>query len=352
MSTDNSTAESCFYRGSSKSRQLHALVLVLRTLEMTCGMTIHVIHMSGKQMIAQGTDGCSRGSLMEGLMISTDMLTFVDLVLNAVERHPPILDWVRTWTDRPDLVALISEGWYKEGHGIMGGVLDKHKVWIPTHGKKGGLFLWTPPPAVGDAAIEELLKARHKRTDMFHVVMIPCLMTPQWRRLFNKACDFTFVVSPGTSFWPSDMFEPLWVGIILPFSQHRPWCFKQAPLLVEMGRDLREVLAAGETNGRDILQKILKLLGLVAPMLERMACGMLHVPGRAPSIPNVVNQGQARKPMAQGRGKTSKVGSRSQWRAYVHSFSVQTVLDAKSGRKKSMGSQGQSLYGVHKTGKP
>ncbi len=43
--TDNSTAESCFYRGSSKSRHLHALVLALRTLEeMAHGMTIHVIH--------------------------------------------------------------------------------------------------------------------------------------------------------------------------------------------------------------------------------------------------------------------------------------------------------------------
>ncbi len=66
--TDNSTAESCFYRGSSKSRHLHALVLVLRALEMTHGMVIHVIHVSGKRMIAQGTDGCSRGSLMEGVM--------------------------------------------------------------------------------------------------------------------------------------------------------------------------------------------------------------------------------------------------------------------------------------------
>jgi hypothetical protein len=160
-------------------------------------------------------------------------------------------------------------------------------------------------------AIEELLKARHKRTDTFHVVMIPCLMIPRWRRLFNKACDFTFIVSPGTSFWPSDMFEPLWVGIILPFSQHRPWCFKRAPLLVDIGRDLCKVLAAGETDGRDILRRLLKLPGLIAPMLERMACSMLHVPGRAPSIPNVINQGQARKPMAQGRGKASKVRSRT-----------------------------------------
>jgi hypothetical protein len=45
--TDNSMAEGCFYQGNSKSPHLHTLVLDLQTLEMTCGMTIHVIHISG-----------------------------------------------------------------------------------------------------------------------------------------------------------------------------------------------------------------------------------------------------------------------------------------------------------------
>ncbi len=82
--TDNSTAESCFYRGSSKSRHLHTLVLALHLLEMTHGMAIHVIHVSGKRMIAQGTDGCSRGSLMEGVMAGQDMLSFIDLAHTAI----------------------------------------------------------------------------------------------------------------------------------------------------------------------------------------------------------------------------------------------------------------------------
>ena len=59
-------------------------MLLLRTMEMTYGMTIHVIHISGKKMIAQGTDGCLRGSLMEGVMAGVDMLTFVDLSRGAL----------------------------------------------------------------------------------------------------------------------------------------------------------------------------------------------------------------------------------------------------------------------------
>ncbi len=35
--TDNSTAEGCFYQGNSKSCNLHALVLALRTLKICTG---------------------------------------------------------------------------------------------------------------------------------------------------------------------------------------------------------------------------------------------------------------------------------------------------------------------------
>jgi hypothetical protein len=66
---------------------------------------------------------------------------------------------------------------------------------MPTHKPKNELHLWAPQPPVADAALEELLMGGLKRTDTFHVVLIPQLMTPRWWRLFNKACDYTFVVS-------------------------------------------------------------------------------------------------------------------------------------------------------------
>ena len=284
--TDNSTAESCFWRGSSKSPKLHQLVIRLRRLEMEFGLQIHLIHVSGKRMIAQGTDGCSRGFLMEGVMAGENMLQFVDLHKPACDRHPPLLDWIRSWTQRKDLEPLTPEGWFNKGHGITGGSLDRHGVWMPTHGPKNEVFLWTPPPAAADAALEELARARHKRTDTFHVIAIPRLMLPRWRRLFNKLCDFTFVVSPGASFWPDAMYEPLWCGIILPFTHHRPWCFKRAPLLVGLGRDLRGLLASSEEDAGHLLRKLLLLPRWIAPLSERVARGVLHVP-RAGAVPTV-----------------------------------------------------------------
>jgi hypothetical protein len=116
---------------------------------------------------------------MEGVMAGEDMLTFVDLAIPATDRHPHLLDWVCLWTNLPGLVPLSPEGWFEEGHGIMGGVPDQNNVWIPTHEAAGKLNLWAPPPAVADAALKKLLKARHKRTNTFHVLLIPRLMTPR-----------------------------------------------------------------------------------------------------------------------------------------------------------------------------
>jgi hypothetical protein len=279
LSTNNSTAEGCFYQGNSKSQRLHELVLDLRRLEMGYGMTIHVVHISGKRMIMQGTDGCLRGSLLEGVMAGANMLTFVNLACSGIERHLPLLNWVRSWMERPDLEPLTLEGWFEEGHGITGGIPDRRNVWIPTHCGKDQMFLWAPAPAVAGAAMEELLKSRHKRSDIFHVVVIPQLMAPRWRQLFNKACDFLFIPSPGLTFWPTEMFEPLWVGVSLPFAHCRPWSLKQAPLLVEMGRDLWRMLEASEGDARNLLRKLLQLPKQLATLPQHMACGVLHLPG-------------------------------------------------------------------------
>jgi len=48
-------------------------------------------------MIAQGTDGLSRGIFLEGVVWGEDMLSFVDLSRTAVERHPGVLEFVKSW---------------------------------------------------------------------------------------------------------------------------------------------------------------------------------------------------------------------------------------------------------------
>jgi hypothetical protein len=229
-------------------------------------------------MIAQGTDGCSRGVLMEGVMAGQGMLSFIDLDKSALDRAADLLPWIRSWCGDRNIIPLTPEEWFTKGHGITGGQRDKHNVWIPTHEKPGNVHLWAPPPAVADAALEELLKARHKRNDTFHVIVVPRLMAPRWRRLFHKASDLNFVIEPGNAFWPSNMFEPLFVGILFPFIHHRPWCLKRAPLMVEMGWELRKVCKEGDLTAGHLLRKLFKLPGRLARVSPSVASGVLHMP--------------------------------------------------------------------------
>ena len=149
-------------------------------------------------------------------------------------------------------------------------------MWIPTHAGANTCFLWDFPPAVADAGLEQVLLASHKRHDLFHVVLIPRLERHRWQRLFHKASHFTVQLPVSHPFWPRDMFEPLWVGVVLPFSSHRPWCLKRAPLLVDMARTLHEMLSSGQSDGGSVLRQLLQLPGRLSILLPGLAREVLH----------------------------------------------------------------------------
>jgi hypothetical protein len=86
--TDNSTAEGAFWKGSAKSRKLFELILRLKKLEMKHGLMLHVVHVSGKRMIPQGSDGFSRAYHSQGVMQGRPMTDFIPLHLAPIEREP------------------------------------------------------------------------------------------------------------------------------------------------------------------------------------------------------------------------------------------------------------------------
>jgi hypothetical protein len=86
--TDNTTAEAAFWKGTLKSRKLFELVLRLRKLEMENDMIIHVVHVSGKRMIAKGTDGLSRADHSMGVMQGRSMMEYMPLHSDPLEREP------------------------------------------------------------------------------------------------------------------------------------------------------------------------------------------------------------------------------------------------------------------------
>jgi hypothetical protein len=218
--TDDSTVESALLKGNTPSRKLFNLIVRFRKVQMACGAEVVVSHVAGTRMIAQGTDGVSRGLFTEGVNAGLNMLSFVPLHLNAIERNPIVHQWVCSWLGH-DAELLSPEQWYSRGHSHYGGYYDDNGFWRIKI--KAGKFIWAPPPAAADVAVEELQKALIKRRDCTHVFLCPRLLTPQWRRHLNKACDLVLFMPAGSEIWPLEMYEPLTIGIVFPFLSVRPW---------------------------------------------------------------------------------------------------------------------------------
>jgi hypothetical protein len=254
LCTDNSTVEAGLAKGNSTSRKLFELVLRVRLLQMKYRCHIIVTHVSGKRMVAQGTDGVSRGHLKEGVSTGEDMLKFIPLHLSALQRSETLQDWIRSWLgNRAEFLEPCD--WYERGHDFSGGSIDAKGFWRPNISP--GTFVWTPPPAAAMVALEELRKARIKRQDSLHVVVIPRLLKPEWFRQLYKTCDLVFDIPPGADCWPSNLFEPVVIGIAFPFLSRPPWQLRRTPKMFQVARTLREMWEIGDLAAGHFLRQLL-----------------------------------------------------------------------------------------------
>jgi hypothetical protein len=256
--TDNSTVENALYHGRSReSRLLHELVVRMKVLEAHYGFKLLVIHVSGKRMQAQGTDGVSRGQLSEGVMNGEPMMSYVPLHESALERSPILKDWLKEFISS-NLEFLSADGWFERGHNHFGeGKVGSDGHWRAT--LRSGKFVWAPPPAAAWIALEELRKARIKRQNSTHVFVCPRLMTPEWLRQLNKAADIVITVPIGHPAWPTNMFEPLFIGIVFPFIRHQPWQLRGTPKMYSVERKLRKLWKRGAyLDGSSLLRKFCK----------------------------------------------------------------------------------------------
>jgi hypothetical protein len=61
-------------------------------------------------------------------------------------------------------------------------------------------------------------------------------MKPEWFQQLYKASDIVFDVPVGTKCWPASMFEPLIIGLALPFISKPPCQLRGAPKMFNLGR--------------------------------------------------------------------------------------------------------------------
>jgi hypothetical protein len=219
-------------------------------------------------MIAQGTDGVSRGYLAQGVMAGESMKVHIPIYLSAVERSSKdLVPWIRSWSES-NAILLEPFGWFETGHDITGWEHGVDGFARPTIGF-GQTYIWAPPPFAAEVAMAEMRKARIKRQRSSHIFVCPRLCTTLWQRQLYKCADFVFELPVGSSVWPLDMHQPLLIGVLFPFLSVNPWQLQGTPKMHAVGRDLRKVFQTPELDSRDFLRQF-----------WRSSLGLRHMPER------------------------------------------------------------------------
>ena len=285
--TDNSTSEAAFFNGSSTSKKLFELVLRIRKLEMEFMVKVHLCHVSGERMKAQGTDGLSRGNLNIGVMAGKSMLDFVPIHKTALERCAGLKTWLQSWVGI-DAEFLEPKEWFTRGHDHSIGHWETNldfendlRMEYPVIRK--GVMIWTPSPCTADVAVEDLRKARHKRQISQHLFVVPRLMSPLWRKQLYKAADLVVTIPCGHEAWSLDMFEPLTIAFVFPFLNSRPWQLRGSLHLLALGRELSRLWRDNKSGEGSILRQLWGIEKTLRNLSPKLAWQMLQ----SESIPGI-----------------------------------------------------------------
>lgn len=264
--TDNFVAERAYYNGgSTQSKHLDQLVFELWNLQMHYDFDLYVYHIAGTRMIESGVDGLSRGDKGEGVARGIPVLNFIPTHLTPFERSTSLESWIYSWWNDKEnslgkLYKLSPEEWFSD------------------YNKKGS-FLWNVAPTAGEAAVEQLCAHVHAQPYANHIFVIPRLCTSHWRKQLLKVCDCVVTVQVGSCFWPSDMHEPLILGLyfsLLP-THHRfaPWRLKYTQWLENQRCKMQEMQSRGEPLDGNLLRKLFSQARELPTMRKELARKML-----------------------------------------------------------------------------
>jgi hypothetical protein len=251
--TDKQAAEGAYYRSTSPSWALFELVVTFYKLQMKYDLVL--IWIAGTRMIHQGTDGLSPGEEMGPANQGLSLVGVVPLHLGVLEQSPQVLEWIHSWTGVLQREVLSPEGWYTDGHKQVN-------------------FLWAPPPAAADAAVEQLCKAVHKRLQCTHLFMMNW-----WRKKMLKATDLKFFLKAECQVWDSSIHEPLGFFIYLPLCRHEPWRMRYTATVVELESDLRSLPCDDLLQKGNLLCKFLVQTRKLDTMPESVVRKLLQGPG-------------------------------------------------------------------------
>jgi hypothetical protein len=164
--TDNLVSYYVVHNGSSTSPALHELVRRIKLLEIELGCRVEPVHVPGKLMIIQGTDGLSRG-----MWISPDRLLRSSVEESRMTLEPvPFTPVLGVWALRQ--LGLSSATPYVH-HS------DKSDWSWKSIG--GSTTIWTPSPEVGRQALAYFLDYWvENATETDAIFLIPRVLQRDW----------------------------------------------------------------------------------------------------------------------------------------------------------------------------
>ena len=269
LATDNTTAATAYYKGSSTSEALHQMVTELRLLTLRGNFLLHLFHIAGTRMIAIGVDGLSRGELQLGALENLAPECAIPLHLSAIQRSPSLRAWLQSWLTEEPRIAHPSD-WFHNAQQA-----GEHETPLETV-----TWIWDLPPAAALHAIEELGSGRLKRHHVLRgVVLVPALLRHEWMRRFARVVDFYMTIPAGAiPEWPGSMHEPLTVGFYLPLLRCQPWDWKRVSFLVPFGATLSTMFKHSDPSARDHLRQFWASAFKTPGLPQRLVSKLLQDP--------------------------------------------------------------------------
>ena len=165
--TDNSVTCNVISKGSSKCPALHALVCEIKLLELRLGVSLEPVHVPGRLMMLEGTDGLSRG-LWINPVVATNAVVMSE-VFAPVPHSNALRLWVRDQLDLPPGQPLSCRPWRRL---------------TCTDGHLHRLTLWLPPPEMARTLISRLLTHWVESPwDAGMAILLPRILQRQWSSL-------------------------------------------------------------------------------------------------------------------------------------------------------------------------
>lgn len=217
--TDNSATYWICQKGSSRHAHLHEQVVKIRALETKLGCHLWVIHVPGKVMIKEGTNGLSRGVWITPLQDTIPREVLMPAIFSPLAFHPHLVqeyldDHLPVYFQGNDRPLPLD---YPRWHGRRWDA-----PWIPEECFHR-LTVWFPPPEVARGVITFVLNCRVEfPLSTSALFFVPRILPSAWRGL-NRALVELPPVLPRTA----DLSPPPVLPIPITVLYLPPHCRRQ-----------------------------------------------------------------------------------------------------------------------------